>query len=373
MLHVREILPARHTLREFVRFPLILYKDDPKFVLPPVEPQVGGLLGRHNALISNGVQCFLMAYDGERPVGRLLAGIDFRVIQRLGERQGYISLFECVDDQVVANALFDAAKAFLKLNGITSIIGPSPTMYDDFGSGLLAEGFDAPPMFLSPYNPPYYARLFETAGFIKHRDYFAYDMPMERLDDSRYESVLRRAGKRFGYTVENVNLKRDLKRRSRELARVIAESTPPEWGTLPPTSEALYRELKLVQGVLWPEYVLMAYAGDRPIGLLVLVPDCNPILKGTKGRMFPVGTFRTLFTRSYIRTLRTVMLYVVPEYQNKGVETVLIHRAFEAAKANGVRRAEASMINEMNLKMRLGVEKLGGRVTKVFRQYRLEI
>ncbi len=373
MLHIREILPAHHTLRDFVRFPLTLYKNDTKFVLPPVEQQVRGLLGRHNALISNGVQCFLMAYDGERPVGRLLAGIDFRVIQRLGERRGYISLFECVDDQEAANALFNAAKAFLKLNSITSIIGPSPTMFDDFGTGLLVQGFDTPSTFLSPYNPPYYARLFEAAGFEKHLDHYAYNMPLDRLDAPRYESVLHRAGKRFGYTVENINLRRDLKRRSREFARVIAESTPPEWGALPPTSETLYRELSKIRSILWPEYVLMAYARERPIGLLMLVPDCNPILRGLKGRMFPIGTFRMIFARSYIRTMRTVMLYVVPDFQNKGVETVLIHRAFEAGKANGIRQAEASMINENNLKMQLGVEKLGGRISKVYREYRLEI
>lgn len=373
MLHVREIAPTHSTLRDFVKFSLDLHQNDPNYILAPVEQQVRGLLGRHNALISNGVQNFLMAYDGEKPVGRLLAGIDFRAIQRLGERQGYISLFECVDDQSAANALFDAAKAFLKLNGITSIVGPMPAMFDDFGVGLLAEGFDTAPTFLSPYNPPYYEKLFVNAGFVKWMDHYAYDLPLSKLDDGRYESVLWRAGKRFGYTVENIDLKRDLKRRSREIARVIAESVPTEWDVLPPTSETLYRELKRVKRVLWPEYALMAYKEERPIGVLLLVPDLNTILRGLKGRMFPVGTFRMRFARSRIKRVRTVMLYVVPEFQNKGVELVMINRAMEAARQNGIEYAEASMINEKNLKMRLSTEKLGGKVSKVYRQYKLEI
>lgn len=373
MLHVKEIVPSHSTLGDFVGFPLTLYKGDPNYIIPSVEQQIRSLLGRHNALISNGVQAFLMAYDGDRPVGRILAGIDFRTTQAASERQGYISMFECIDDQNAANALFDAAAAFLRLNGITRLIGPNPTMFDDFGVGLLAEGFDQSPSFLSPYNPPYYLALFENAGFTKYRDHFSYDLPLDGIRDDRYESVLHRAGKRFGYTVENIDLKADLKNRSRELARIIAESTPPEWGVLPPSSETLYRELKRLRHILWPEFVQVAYAGTRPIGVMLTIPDCNPMLKGLHGHMFPVGTFRMIFMRSYIKRLRTVMLYVVPEYQNKGVEAVMIYRVIDAARQNNIYQAEASMINEKNLKIQLGVEKLGGSVTKVYRQYQKEI
>ena len=373
MLHVREIPPTRSALRDFVRFSTSLYQDDPNFALPPVEQQVRGLLGRHNAIISNGVQCFLMAYVGEKPVGRLLAGIDFRAVQHRGERQGYISLFDCVHDQDAANALFDAAKLFLKGNGITSVVGPSPAIFDDFGLGLLIKGFEEAPTFLSPYNAPYYAELFEGYGFRKYKDHFAYNLPLHEVPDNRYESVLQRAGKRFGFTVESVNLRHDLKRKSRDMARVVAESIPPEWEMRAPTSETLYRELRRVHKLLWPDYVHMAYHGARPIGLFLVIPDLNPILRGLKGRIFPVGTFRMLFNRSYIRRLRTVMLYVVPDFQNKGVEAVMIHRTFEAARRNGVRYAEATMVNEQNLKTQLAVERLGGTVTKIYRQYCLEL
>lgn len=373
MLHIREIPPSQSALRSFVKFPLSLYRNDPYYVLPSVEQQVRGLLGRHNAMISNGVQTFLMAYDGETPVGRVLAGIDFRTSQRMGEKQGYVSMFECVDDQNAADALFTAAESALKLNGINAVIGPNPTLFDDFGNGLLLQGFEEAPTFLSPYNPAYYVSLFENAGFSKYHDAFSYDLPLDALRDEKYESVLHRAGKRFGYRVENVDLRRNLKhnlrRRSREFARIIAESTPSEWDVLTPTAETLYRELQRIRSLLWEDYVVMAYAGDRPIGVMVVIPDCNPLLKGLNGHMFPVGTFRTVFQRSYIDRIRSVMLYVVPEYQNKGVELVMISRIANAARENGIQRAEASMVNEQNLKLQLAVERLGGRVSKVYRQY----
>lgn len=373
MLHVREIKPTRAALRDFVRFPLALYRNDPNHALTPVERQVSGLIGRHNALLSNGVQRFIMVYDDEKPVGRVLAGIDFRAIQVLGKRQGYISLFECIDSQEAAGMLFAAVKAFFKLNGISIIVGPNSAMFDAFGVGLLVEGFDLPPAFLCPYNPPYYPKLFQNAGFTKYRDAYAYGIPLDGIRDSRYESVLQRAGKRFGYTVENVNLQSDLKRRSREFARVIAESTPPEWEALPPTSDTIYRELKRFRHALWPDYALMAYAQERPVGLLLIVPDFNQILRGRMSSFPPVRAFKTLFARSTVKGLRTVMLYVVPEYQKKGVETVMIHRALEAARRNGCTYCEAAMIDEQNMKMLMGIKALGGTVNKVYRQYQLSI
>lgn len=369
MLHVREIVPSNSTLQAFVRYPLTLYKDDPNYSIPSLRQQTQGLLGRHNSLISNGVQTFLMAYDGERPVGRLLAGIDFRMSQRAGERQGYLSMFECEDNQAAADALFKAAEVFLKMNSIASMTGPKPMMFDDFGAGILVDGFEQERTFLSPYNLPYYAKLFENAGFAPRNEYYAYRLPLDNIRDTRYEDVLRRAEKRFGYTVKNIDVRRDLKNGCREFARVMSESMEPEWGEAAPTSEALYYELKWIRHLLWPDYMFMAYAGDRPVGLLVAIPDFNPLMKGLRGNLFPVGTFRMMFHKSYIRRLRTVMLYVVPEYQNKGVETIMIMRALAAARTNGIHEAEAAMINSKNLKLQLGVEKLGGTVTKVFRQY----
>lgn len=369
MLHVREIAPSHSTLRDFVRFPLTLYKDNPSYALPSVEQQVRGLLSRHNALLSNGVQAFLMAYDGETPVGRLLAGIDYRAAQLPGKRSGYLSMFECINDQNVADALFQTAEQFFRQNGIHAVIGPTPAMFSDFGAGLLVEGFDLEPSFLSPYNPPFYPQLFEGAGFEKYHDHFSYSLPLDDIRDDRYESVLRRASKRFSYTVESINLKQDLKGYAREFARIIAESTPPEWDMAVPSADTILRELKRIKPALWQDFVLIARAGSRPIGLLFVIPDFFPLLKGLKGRMFPVGTFRMLFSRSYVKRLRTVMLYVAPDYQNKGVEATMIYRALDAARLSGIRYAEASMVNDQNLKLQLGLEKLGGSVSKIHRQY----
>src|SRR5690606_7396903 len=82
------------------------------------------------------------------------------------ENRGFFGFFECRDDQEAANALFDAARAWLAERNVQEIRGPAnPSM--NYECGLLIEGFDSSPTFMMTYNPPYYERLIEEYGFRK--------------------------------------------------------------------------------------------------------------------------------------------------------------------------------------------------------------
>ena len=54
-------------------------------------------------------------------------------------------------------------------------MGPmNPTMNDE--CGLLADGFDSPPVFMMTYNPRYYLDLVAAEGFRKAKDLLAFDI-----------------------------------------------------------------------------------------------------------------------------------------------------------------------------------------------------
>jgi len=46
----------------------------------------------------------------------------------------------------------------------------------DEDCGLLIEGFDSSPFFMTTHNPPYYVDLFEAQGLRKARDLWAYHL-----------------------------------------------------------------------------------------------------------------------------------------------------------------------------------------------------
>jgi len=105
-------------------------------------------------------------------VGRIGAIVNHNHNKEHDENIGFFGFFECINDQTVADALFNAAKKFLKEHGVTAMRGPvNPSVNDEIG--LLIEGFDLSPAIMMTYNPPYSVDLIEKYGFKKAKDLFA--------------------------------------------------------------------------------------------------------------------------------------------------------------------------------------------------------
>lgn len=373
MLRVEELAPTRKNLRKFIRLPFEIYKDDPNWVPPLILDQMNTLQGKHNMLFENGIHKFFVAYDGDRMVARALAGIDYKLIERMGIQEGYISLFESYDNQEYANAVLDAAATYLRGEGMEVVIGPNPATFDDFNKGMLVHGFDGPPVLFNAYNQPYNVRLFENYGFVKHCDHFAYELTKDLFLVDRYAELVEMAEQRYGFTTRRVDLKTDLKQQIQDIAQCVAEAFPSEWNLMPPTYEDIYHEFFQLKAFINTDFVWMAYAGERPVGLLVALPDYNELIKKTGGRLNPWGLWVLLTQRRKIGMLRAVMQFVVPEYQNKAVNGVLFYRLYCEAMRYGIHRLEASTIDENNTQSNLSMEKAGARLYRTYRQYKYSL
>jgi hypothetical protein len=113
-------------------------------------------------------------YQGKEVLGRVAVGIDENFLRARGKKEGYLTLFECVNQREAAQVLFAAAEEWLRKRGMESLIGPvSPTNGDDF-RGMLIENFTDPPLIFTPYNPPYYPKLWEEYGFKRYHTFVAF-------------------------------------------------------------------------------------------------------------------------------------------------------------------------------------------------------
>lgn len=373
MLHVEILEPSQRGLKDFMGLPYRLYRKDPNWVPPLYSMQLRSLLGEHNPLLC-GEHRFFLAYEDDRPVARVLAGVDDRLNERIGEKRGYISLFETEENLEYARAVLDAATSYLKGLGMRQVVGPNTPGFDDFSKGLLCEGFDGQPMLFNPYNPPFYNDFFLQYGFTKHRDHYAYWMKLKDFPISDDEALSRKAQARFGFRVEHVDLRRsDLTTLASQMTQVISEAFPSEWELVPPTQGDICDEMDGLLQYATSELIVMAYAGERPIGLLVGFPDYNRLLKQNGGRLFPFGWLTLLFGRKRVRAARCSMLFVSPDYQNKAVGVAMMLSAYQKAYAMGIREIEASTIDETNTKSILTAERTGAKRYRTYRQYELNL
>ena len=150
----------RRDLKEFIRLPYRLYKDDPVWVPPLLMEEKKKYAPKTNPMLVHcDCQLFLLYRDGEA-VGRISAFVDRLALENWEDQIGLFGSYECIDDEEGSKRLLEAARAWLRDQGMTRMRGAWSFASQEFG--VLVEGFNSPPMIMAPYNPPYYNELIES-------------------------------------------------------------------------------------------------------------------------------------------------------------------------------------------------------------------
>jgi hypothetical protein len=110
-----EVRPVTHRRerKQFLELPWELYRDDPVWV-PPLRMSQKELVNytRH-PFYDDAEICTFLAFRNGQPCGRV-AAIDNRAHNRTHpeDQCGFVGFFESIDDQAVADGLFDAVRAW---------------------------------------------------------------------------------------------------------------------------------------------------------------------------------------------------------------------------------------------------------------------
>jgi hypothetical protein len=168
-------LGNRTQLKTFIKFPWRIYRDIPHWVPPLILDQLQFFTPSKNPYFSHSRAQLFMAFRGDEPVGRISAHENSQHTRVHQDGAGFFGFFECIDDQAVADTLFDVASTWLRERGLKTMRGPV-SFSVNHEVGLLLDAFDEPPLIRMTYNPPYYAGLMEGCGLRKIQDLYAYVM-----------------------------------------------------------------------------------------------------------------------------------------------------------------------------------------------------
>jgi hypothetical protein len=196
-LRVYEVGPS--DLGRFLHLTEELQGGEPGWV-PPLEASLRNELAGAAAFLSYGQQQLFLAERDGRPVGRVAALINPRLLDPSGAVQGQLGYFECVEDPQVAGALFEAGFEWLRARGARSVLGP-------INGGahrshrLMVRGFETSPFLFEPRNPRWYPALFEAHRFQPVHRWFTFEL--DRAGIRHLLEVMRKVGAPAeGYRVE---------------------------------------------------------------------------------------------------------------------------------------------------------------------------
>lgn len=366
---IREV-SSRRDLRTFAEFPLSFYSVDELYV-PQLTRDMMVHFSAKNPFVKHAAVKFFLAERGGRVVGRVASVVDPQHLKTHNDKTGFFGFFECIDDMSVAGGLLDRVRDELRGRGLAVMRGPMSFSTNE-ECGFLVEGFDSPPMLMTPYNKPYYGCLMEGLGLVKIKDLYAF---LYDFKDTLPDKVLRVAAlaEKKGITVRPVD-KKNFMADMMVFRDIYNAAWHDNWGFIPLSEEELGYSAGRLKPLAVPELTLIAEKDGVPIGFLGLIPDFNVVLKRMGGRLNPVTILKALYYSRKIPSLRLLLYGIKPEYRNRGVDALLFKEGFKGILRKGCyKRIEFSWVLENNLPVIRIAEMFGAPLYKRFRIYEKDI
>ena len=122
MIEVREV-KTRKEKKEFVNFPLKLYKNNPYFV-PPLYGDEMSIFKENYLYYDQSEAVYFNAYLDGKMVGRISGILQKASNEKWNQKRIRFTRFDCIDNQEVAGELFKYIEIWAKEKGMEEIVGP---------------------------------------------------------------------------------------------------------------------------------------------------------------------------------------------------------------------------------------------------------
>ena len=362
----------RSQVKRFVQFYYDLYKDCPQWVPPLFVDAYLPLNRKKHPFFEHSVADFFLAVRDGKVVGRICAGENIPFNKYHNTKKAQFYFFDSIDDQEVANALFQAVFDWSKARGLDTVIGPKGLSPFD-GYGVQIEGTEIRQMMtMMNYNYPYYQKLVEALGFEKEVDFVSCYLPSEAFAiPERVERIAQWAMQRGNLTVKHFKSKKELVSWAQRIGETYNRTFIKNWEYYPFSQGDIDYAVQNVFMVANHRLIKVIMHGEDIVGFLFAFPDASAALQRAKGRLFPFGIVDLMLEMKRTRTVSGNGMGVLPEFQGVGGNALLY---YEMGKTmldfKQFQFVEMTQVAETTRQMRADLKNLNGVEYKNHRVYR---
>ena len=346
-------ITTRRELKKFVCFGNDLYKENENFCPQLIADEMNVFDAKINPAHEVCEHVLFMAYRDNRPVGRIAGIINHAANAKWNVKKVRFGWMDFIDDKEVSVALLDAVSEWGKSKGMDRLNGPvGLTDFDH--QGLLVEGYEYLAPMASLYNYPYYVRHLEEYGLTKEADWIEYQIyPPTELPErfARMDQIVR---DRTHVRVDKVKSCKELvKKYGMQYMDVIDVAYQKLYNFQPLTD----RQKKYYCDSYFPllnfDFVtVVVNEKDEVVGVGVGMPDISKALRKCNGKLFPFGWYHMLkaLRAKQMDTFDLLIIAVRPDYQDKGLNAVIIADQHPYFVKYGIKQVETTAILETNHK-----------------------
>lgn len=341
-------------LKQFVRFNYTLYKECPYAVPELYEDTVDTLRKDRNAAFEFCEADYFLALRDGKVVGRVAAIINHRANEKWGQKAARFGWIDFVDDYEVSAALLGTVEQWARERGMVEVQGPLG--FTDFDpEGMLIEGFDRLGTMATIYNYPYYPQHLQRLGYVKDVDWVEYLIKVPEKNWDKAERLSAIVARKYKLRVAQFKTRDELaKRYGNALFELVNECYAPLYGYSPLSKKQIEQFIKQYLPVIDLRLVsLVVDENDNLVALGVTLVSLSQALQKARGRIFPFGWWHLLKALFIKRPKRLDFLLVAvkPEYQSKGVISLLFNDLMPRYIAMGFEDVETNPELETNNKV----------------------
>ena len=354
MVEIREIQPTKRNLLKFVHFPIdTLYRDSKYYVPPLVTDEINTLRPDKNPAFDFCEAAYFLAYRDGEIVGRIAGIINHVVNDRQEKKEARFSYLDFIDDAEVVDALIDTVTRWGKSKGMEHLTGPLG-FTDMDPEGMLVEGFDRIGTTGAVYSHPYYPKHMERLGFVKDVDWLEFLITIPKEVPEKMHRVATLMGERLGLTtIKYTNRKKLVEDYGDAIFKLINEAYDELFGYSPLSDKQIRHYIKMYLPYLPLDDLSMVIdkSTRELIGVGITIPSMSKALIKGRGRLFPMGWKYLLDAFKHNNVVDLMLIAVKPEYQNKGVNSLIFDDLIPVFNKHGYTHAESNHELELNSKV----------------------
>lgn len=348
-------------LKVFIYLPEKIHAHHKEWLPPMYEDEWKFFSKDKNASFAHCSSILLLAYDGTKPVGRVMGVVPHEYNKRKGVQSARFSFFECYEEPRIFKALISAIEAWARVHKCEEVVGPM-SFSDKEPQGFLTKGFDEPTMMVTNCNLPFMSAFVQRELYEPYVSLYEYEVPIRQDIVERYIPYAQRVERYNTIEVHEFTSTREVKKYIKPIFDLINKTYRNIYGFSPLTDvevqEFSSRYLPFLDARL---IKIITNEQGEVIAFIIAMADISEGIRKARGRLFPWGWFHLL------RALRTsksrlVLLLggVTEDMRNKGLDAVLGIRLLSTASQLGFRTMDSHIIMKDNYKMRREIERLEG-------------
>lgn len=348
----------RREMKAFVRFNYELYKDCPYAVPDLLEDTLDTFNPRKNAAFDFcEADCFLALREG-KIVGRIAAIINHKANRTWGTNNARFGWIDFVDDEEVSRALLEAVEKWGRDHGCDKLTGPLG-FTDMDPEGMLTGGYDQLSTMSTTYNYPYYPKHMERLGYTKEVDWVERKILTPEKDRpahmDKYFRVAEMSAKRYNLHIRKFKNAREIRQGgwAQKIFDVVNKAYAPLYGYSEMTPKQIEQYVREYMPFLDMRLVTTVEDADgRIVAMGVGMPSLSRAIQKAHARLFPFGWIhlaKALYFK-HADIVDLLLVAVLPEYQNKGVNAMLFADLIPVCQQMGFKFGETHPQLETNEK-----------------------